>query len=292
LSLTQKIVNPFEYELTIGNQVTLNYVTQVINDQKDIRNEIYLNEIKQKELYDRLYYNLRHLKTAVYVNRNEFDSDTYYYNNENRRDYVFRYDNTGTKNWYYFIGDDHTKGAWIESNWQLIGDSFEIIASETILAENANIGDWIIQNGQLVSQAGYDNEPRAQLNGLDGILRLVSPVTVQTESGAVRTYKQVIEINSQTGEIIASRSGDSFQRSGTIIINADGMFANNPGTQAVSSSTGLDIKGAVVGHAQTKTSKSSGVDLIAGIIGIASNSSSNPAPSYGGAFWNLKTFGR
>src|SRR5690606_33736203 len=60
LSLTQKIVNPFEYELTIGNQVTLNYVTQVINDQKDIRNEIYLNEIKQKELYDRLYYNLRH----------------------------------------------------------------------------------------------------------------------------------------------------------------------------------------------------------------------------------------
>src|SRR5690606_37481637 len=126
LSLTQKIVNPFEYELTIGNQVTLNYVTQVINDQKDIRNEIYLNEIKQKELYDRLYYNLRHLKTAVYVNRNEFDSDTYYYNNENRRDYVFRYDNTGTKNWYYFIGDDHTKGAWIESNWQLIGDSFEI----------------------------------------------------------------------------------------------------------------------------------------------------------------------
>src|SRR5690606_979034 len=93
-------------------------------------------------------------------------------------------------------------------------------------------------------------------------------------------------------EIIASRSGDSFQRSGTIIINADGMFANNPGTQAVSSSTGLDIKGAVVGHAQTKTSKSSGVDLIAGIIGIASNSSSNPAPSYGGAFWNLKTFGR
>lgn len=292
LSLTQKIVNPFEYSLTIGNQITLNYVTQVINDTKKIRNEIYLNQITQRELYDRLYYNLRHLKTAVYVNRNEFDPNTYYYNNENRVDYVFRYDNTGKKNWYYFIGEDHTKGAWIESNWQLIGDSFEIIASETILAENANIGDWIIQNGQLVSQAGYDNEPRAQLNGLDGILKLVSPVQVRTESGAQRTYKQTLEINSLTGEIRSNRNGDSFQRSGTTAINADGVFANNPGTQVFSAATGFDVRGSVVGLAHGKVAKSSGNDLIAGIIGVASNTSSNPVDSFGGAFWGLKSFGR
>lgn len=295
LSLTQKLVNEFEYSLTIGNQITLNYVTQVINDTKKIRNEIYLNQITQRELYDRLYYNLRHLKTAVYVNRNEFDANTYYYNNENRRDYVFRYDNTGTKNWYYFIGDDHTKGAWIESNWQLIGDSFEIIASETILAENANIGNWIIQNGQLVSQAGYDGDPRAQLNGLDGILKLISEVEIGDRSDNKRPYKQTVLLDSSKGEISSTRLGDSQQPNAQTIINAEGVESKSPGTlfdvNNIAEFRG-SAKSPIIGTAYGKMGKSTRAAFMAGVIGKATNIDGNPVPAFGGAFWNLKTFGR
>lgn len=292
LSLTQKLANQYEYSITIGNQITLNYVTQVINDTKKIRNEIYLNQITQSELYNRLFYNLRNLKTAVYVNRGEFDANEYYYNNQHRRDYVYRYDSEGVKNWYYFIGEDHTKSAWIESEWQLIGDSFEILATETILSENANIGDWIIQNGQIVSQNGYDNEPRAQLNGKDGILKLVSPVSVYTEGWGSKEYKQELELNSLIGKLKAYRNGDSQQLAATAYLSADGVFANSPGTDALPASTGIEAKGALVGLGYGKMTKRYSGDFIAGVIGRASNSASNPAPAYGGAFWGLKSFGR
>ncbi|WP_417444651.1 phage tail spike protein [Joostella sp.] len=291
LSLTQKLVNEFEYSLTIGNQITLNYLTQVINDTKNIRNEIYLNEIKQNELYNRLYYNLKNVKTAVYVNRNEFDADTYYYNNQNRRDYVFRYDSEGVKYWYYFVGEDHTKAEWIQSNWQLIGDSFEIIATDTLLAEQANIGNWHIVNENIVSQSNYTNPnnsneqiPFAILNGNPGELRFSGLIDNYTEFGN-RTYEQKIVINNES--ITATRSGDSQQLAATSYLNSKGVFANSAGTDALPASTGIEAKGALVGLGYGKMNKGYGGEFIAGVIGRAKNYASNPAPSYGGAFWEL-----
>lgn len=299
LSLSQKLNNPFEYSLEIGSQVTVSYIAQVLSDQRNIRNTINQNSQYWNEQFNRIYNNIGNLKAPLYVNRGEFNAANYYYNNQNRVDYVYRLTPEGGKEWYYYIGEDHQRAEWIEANWQFIDDNFEIIATQTILAENANIGDWFIQNGQIVSQAIFESsneneiEPRVQLNGKEGYSRFVSPVQIYGDAG-YRQYKESIMIDSRDGTITSNRSGDQFQNAATSKLSSDGLFANFAGIDALPITTGVQAKGAIVGLGYGKLSKSlwRSIDFIAGVIGRAQNFSSNPAPAYGGAFWGLKSWGR
>ncbi|GAA4272033.1 hypothetical protein U6A24_11030 [Aquimarina gracilis] len=71
------------------------------------------------------------------------------------------------------------------------------------------------------------------------------------------------------------------------------MFANFAGIQALSASTGIEVKGALVGLGLGKLNKSaySNNNALVGVFGRAHNAASDPAPAYGGYFIGLKANG-
>jgi hypothetical protein len=301
LSINQKLANKFEYSLEIGNQVSVSYFTQVMNDQKDLRNNFYQNNRYWTEQFNRVFNSVTDFNAPVYVNMGAFNPETYYYNNQNRRDYVYLINQSGVKEWYYFRGEDHSRGEFILANWQLIGDNFDIIATQTILAENANIGNWIIQNGQIVSQEQYKNEPRAQLNGLRGYIKLVSPVSVYG-NGGYREYRQELLMDSRSSSFRAYRAGDAFQDEAEAVLSSDGLRASFPGlvtynyNPAVPDNLVTDhglASVVAIGTAKLSTSVWNGFKFIAGVVGrVWNTATTNAAPAFGGVFWSLKSYGR
>lgn len=301
LGLTQKVNSPFTYSLEIGNQVTMSYFSQVMGDQRDIRNDIYQNDRYYMEQFNRVYNNVRGLTAPLYVNRGEFSPANYYYNNQNRRDYVYRIVNVGgqeTKEWYYYIGQDHQRAEWIEANWQLIGDNFEILATETLLAQNANIGKWLIQNGMIVSQSTYvdssnesNNEPTVQLNGEYGFMKFVTKRNTINDSGRTISVKQTLFIDARTGRISAEFEGveSAFSPNGLVIGKYGGEVVEDPNGTRVTASIIGNGKGSLprgLTYGNTPA-------YAAGVVGFAENSyAGSKADTYGGVFWDLKSHGR
>ena len=222
------------------------------------------------------------------VYRGLFNQNTLYYKSAIRRD-VVKYMDV----YYLYKGTNGVALAWSSANWETFGGQFESVATNLLLAENANIADWIIKDGKITSQNKYEGSPRAQFDGANGKLTLASPMTTYTSSGGIRTYKHTLKIDSTKGRLEASHTGDSYQNSGTSYVDSEGVFANFAGIQALSSSSGIEIKGSIVGLGFGKLNKSAygGNSAIAGVVGRASNSASNPAPAYGGLFFGLKTYG-
>ena len=306
LALTRKINDPSKYTLEIGNQVTLSYFSKVAQQQKDLRNDIYQNDQYYNEQLNRIYNNVRGITSPFLVNRGEFNPANFYYNNQNRRDYVWRIiseDGEEVKRYYIYIGEDHQRAEWIEANWQIIGDYFGILAVEDLLANNANIGGWLIQNGQIVSQAIYEdldnpenNEPRVHLNGEKGHIRMTSGVGVVNHMGVVKRMKQTMLLDSETGEISMKRPSGIGLLRGQIELSSEGFVATYPGNKiTITEPKLMRPSGAYVGDVEIEASGLSPLapDFVAAFIGKAKNSSNySPVPSYGGAFWALKSFGR
>lgn len=222
------------------------------------------------------------------VFRGEFNASKVYYNNTLRRD-VVKYNGT----YYLYKGTNGVALAWSTSNWETFGAQFESIATNLLLAENANIADWIIKDGKITSQNEYNSKPRAQFDGANGKITLISPKSTYTNAGGERTYEHKLIIDSLNGRIEARHDGDSFQNSGVAYVDSEGVFANFAGIQALSYASGIEIKGAIVGSGNGKLNRTaySTDSAIAGVVGIASNSASDPAPAYGGLFFGLKTYG-
>ncbi|AOR28714.1 hypothetical protein FORMB_16750 [Formosa sp. Hel1_33_131] len=222
------------------------------------------------------------------VYRGVFNQSTLYYNNDIRRD-VVKYNDV----YYLYNGTNGVALAWSDANWETFGAQFESVATNLLLAENANIADWIIKDGKITSQNEYNGTPRAQFDGANGKLTLVSPMTTYTNSGGTRTYEHTLKLDSTQGRLEARHTGDSYQNSGVSYVDSEGVFANFAGTQALPASSGVEIKGAVVGLGFGKLNRSAygGNNAIAGVVGRASNSASDPAPAYGGLFFGLKTYG-
>ncbi|WP_028375985.1 phage tail protein [Leeuwenhoekiella sp. MAR_2009_132] len=300
LSLTQKLNNVFEYSLEIGSQVTISYIAQVLSDQRNIKNTIYQNEKYVSEQFNRVYNNIGNFKAPLYVNMGEFDPETLYHNSLNRVDYIFKFNEEGVKEWYTYIGEDNQAAEFILANWQFIDDNFEIIATNTLLAENANIGDWLIQNGQVVSQAIYESEepeevePRVQLNAIDGSIELVTKLNIQGAAG-VRPYKQRISLNSSSGAVFCLRDGDIYQESSSSFLSSNGLIAGFPGLD-ISLLTQSNIKGnaSVIGRGNSNLpiNNIAGIEFIAGVFGSANNENPSGVEAYGGYFLDLKTQGR
>ena len=226
-------------------------------------------------------------ESPALVFRGIYDSQATYYGNNYRVDavkyngayYVARID-AGT-----FYGTVPTSA----TKWNSFGAQFESVATNLLLAENANIGDWIIKGGKITSQnTTTDGTPNAQMDGVNGGIKFASDVSKYTESRGTETKKQTINISSSDGEIEV-RTVDYDIAS----ISSQGIFANRAGTDASAASTGCSLKGAIVGLGYGKMDKSMwGSNFgIAGVIGIADNSSANPAPAYGGYFRNLLAAG-
>lgn len=168
--------------------------------------------------------------------------------------------------------------------WNDFGAEFESIATNLLLAEGANIGDWFMSGGKIVSTL------------LDGnkVVLDASMARILIESGrsggdySESQYQgSKITIDANNG-LIEARSKSN---SRVAYMSPTGIFCNNAETQAVSAVLGYTHKAAIVGLGFGTVNKSNwnNENFLAGVYGRASNSGT--APAYGGFFQNLMAAG-
>lgn len=169
--------------------------------------------------------------------------------------------------------------------WNDFGAEFESIATNLLLAEGANIGDWFMSGGKIVSTL------------LDGnkIILDASMARILIESSRsggdyseATTQGSKITIDANNGTVEA-RSKSNTSR--VAYMSPTGIFCNNAETQAVSAILGYTHKASIVGLGFGTVNKSdwNNENFLAGVYGRASNSGT--APAYGGFFQNLMAAG-
>ena len=159
------------------------------------------------------------------VYRGEFNQSNLYYNNDIRRD-VVKYNDV----YYLYNGTNGVALAWSTSNWETFGAQFESVATNLLLAENANIAGFKHVSGSISSEGEYSVYDRSvKISPLDGFL-LKSKVTggfenetlinaqsfVRTfyNSSSVATHRVTIYstsvnvTNLSTGDYTEIRAGD------------------------------------------------------------------------------------
>ena len=223
--------------------------------------------------------------SPVMVYRGTYSSSKSYYGNKNRLDcvkngstyYIARID-AGT---FSNVAPPNT------NKWNSFGASFESVATNLLLAEGANIGDWFMKGGRIVSTLGTGD-----IIELDAKNKRIK-ITSATSGGSYsqENIGSVITLDAGNGTVETRSNNNS---STVSYMSPTGIFANRAGTQCVASSTGMDQRAAIcaLGYGNlSKSQWSTGADerLIAGMYGYASNSGT--APSYGGYFFNLKVKG-
>lgn len=168
--------------------------------------------------------------------------------------------------------------------WNDFGAEFESIATNLLLAEGANIGDWFMSGGKIVSTL------------LDGNKIIIDASMARiliesSRSGGDYSESQYqgskITIDANNG-LIEARSKSN---SRVAYMSPTGIFCNNAETQAVSAILGYTHKASIVGLGFGTVNKSdwNNENFLAGVYGRASNSGT--APAYGGFFQNLMAAG-
>lgn len=223
--------------------------------------------------------------SPVMVYRGVYDSSKTYYGNKYRLDCVKQ----GSTYYIARVDAGTFKGiAPPDANkWNSFGASFESIATNLLLAEGANIGDWFIKSGKIVSTLASGDI--IELDAKNNRIQITSArsggdYSMETSLGSIirlDAYSGIVETRSKTSNY-------------TSYMSPSGLFANRAGTQCVAASTGYDQRASVCGLGWGNLSKSAwslGADekLVAGVYGTASNSST--APYYGGYFRLLKAMG-
>lgn len=224
-------------------------------------------------------------KSPVMVFRGQYNSSKTYYGNSNRLDCVKHGDT------YYIAridaGTFSSPAPPDTSKWNSFGASFESIATNLLLAEGANIGDWFISQGQIVSTLLSGN--KILLDARNSRIRVESDYSGGSYSQ--ENVGSVIDIDANQG-IVEARAKDGY--SAVSYMSPTGIFANRAGTQCVSSTTGATQRASICGLGFGNLNKEAWqmgaeFNLIAGVYGNASNSGT--APYYGGYFHNLKANG-
>lgn len=233
--------------------------------------------------------------SPVMVYRGVYSPTAIYFGNPNRRDCVKHGDT------YYIARVDAQNGTTgfedktptNTSFWNAFGSSFESIATNLLLAEGANIGDWYISNGKIVSTLLTSDVNKMQFDAKTGRIEAITAnqgsVQYQVEKpGTITTV-----MDAGTGVVESRDSNDH-----TAYLCPSGIFANRAGTQCVAATSGCDQRATIVGLGNGKLDKSTFSEyvpldtednLVAGVYGTSSNSGT--APHYGGYFRNLKVSG-
>lgn len=168
--------------------------------------------------------------------------------------------------------------------WNDFGAEFESIATNLLLAEGANIGDWFMSGGKIVSTLLDGNKII-----LDASMARI--LIESSRSGGYYSESQYqgskITIDANNG-LIEARSKSN---SRVAYMSPTGIFCNNAETQAVSAILGYTHKASIVGLGFGTVNKSdwNNENFLAGVYGRASNSGT--APAYGGFFQNLMAAG-
>ena len=123
------------------------------------------------------------------VYRGVWDASKEYYGTKHRRDAVFH---NGA---YYIARTDAGTFRGIapteESKWNDFGASFESVATQLLLAEHANVGRWILSNGNLVSD--LDNtRTHIRLDARDNELWLHSAYIEDKPKGAESSLSDIV----------------------------------------------------------------------------------------------------
>ena len=128
---------------------------------------------------------------------------------------------------------------------------FRILNDGSLFATKGTIGSWIIKDDKIVSADGGVN-PTIVLDSDDGT------ITVRDANGRIS------------------------------VINKDGFLSNTGNQQVLPSSTGVTAKASMAGLGFGEVNKDlSDANFLAGVFGSASNSSVNPARTFGGYFLGL-----
>ncbi|UVX96511.1 MAG: Prophage endopeptidase tail [Bacteriophage sp.] len=168
--------------------------------------------------------------------------------------------------------------------WNDFGAEFESMATNLLLAEGANIGDWFMSGGKIVSTLLDGNKII-----LDASMARI--LIESSRSGGDYSESQYqgskITIDANNG-LIEARSKSN---SRVAYMSPTGIFCNNAETQAVSAILGYTHKASIVGLGFGTVNKSdwNNENFLAGVYGRASNSGT--APAYGGFFQNLMAAG-
>lgn len=228
------------------------------------------------------------------VFRGVYDSSKTYYGNAKRID-VVKYNNH-----YYIARIDAGSFSNIlptsTAKWNDFGAEFETIATNLLLAEGANIGDWFIKSGQIVSTLDETLKNRIMLQvGVyyGNTLSYQPKIVLESENSGGsqtmtedRTLGSIITLDATQGTV-ETRNKDY---SAVSYMSPAGIFANRAGQEAMSATSGCTYRASVVGLGFANVNKQDwqvniNQTMIAGIFGRASNNGT--APAYGGFFQRL-----
>ena len=224
-------------------------------------------------------------KSPAMVYRGVYDSSKTYYGNQYRVDAV-KY------NGIYYIaridaGEFYNVAPTNTSKWNNFGAQFESIATNLLLAEGANIGDWFISKGKIVSTLEQGNKITLDAKGGEILLETSNNGgdNVMSEYQGVYGANIKASLNNGTVEVRSKKNSSSVS-----YISPTGVFSNMAGTDGMPLSSGYTHRGAVVGLGFANVKKRdwavNAVDtIVAGVYGRADNSGT--APAFGGFFYNL-----
>lgn len=220
---------------------------------------------------------------ATMVYRGIYSSSKVYYGTEKRVDAV-------KHNGHYYVarvdsGNGFQNHAPTDTAyWNDFGAEFDSIATNLLLAEGANIGDWFMSGGKIVSTLLDGNKITLDAS----MSRILIESSRSGGDYSESSYQgATIKLDALNG-LIEARSKSN---SRVAYMSPTGIFCNNAETQAVSACLGITRKASMVGLGYGNVNKSQwdNENFIAGVYGTASNSGT--APAYGGFFQNLMAAG-
>lgn len=222
--------------------------------------------------------------SPVLVYRGIYDSSKTYYGNSKRLDAV-KYNNQ------YYIAriDAGTFTGFVPTNtgkWDTFGAQFETIATNLLLAEGANIGDWFTKGGKIVSTMSDGNKIELDAS--------MARIYIESSSGggdyALVDFGAKMTIDANRGIFETRAKNAPYYSNAVSYMSPTGIFSNMAGTDGMPASSGYTHRGAIVGlgfaNVPANTWAVNVVDtIVAGVYGRASNSGT--APAFGGFFYDL-----
>lgn len=227
-------------------------------------------------------------KSPALVYRGVYDSSKTYYGNQYRVDAV-KYNGI-----YYVARIDAGSFSNVlptnTSKWNPFGAQFESIATNLLLAEGANIGDWFISQGKIVSMLETGNKITLDAKGGEVLLETSDNDYDNIMSEYGNQFGANIRLSLNRGNVEVHAKNSPSYSTGTSYLSPTGIFSNMAGTDGMPSSSGYTHRGAIVGlgfaNVAKRTWSVNMVDtIIAGVYGRADNSGT--APAFGGFFYNL-----
>lgn len=222
--------------------------------------------------------------SPVLVYRGAYSSSKTYYGNSRRLDAV-KYNNI-----YYIARIDAGEFSNIAptntGKWNTFGAQFETIATNLLLAEGANIGDWFMSGGKIVSTLSGSNKIT-----LDASVAQILIESANDGGGySMNNFGTIIKLNASQGMLEVRAKNSPSYSTGTAYLSPNGIFANLAGTNAMPASSGYTHRGAIVGLGFANVAKrdwqlNALETIVAGVYGKASNSGT--APAFGGFFYDL-----